>query len=191
MPANARAVALALTLAASFGLAACATTPSVYTEHDPAVDFARYHTYSWREKPTGGTAIAMQRIVGDIDAQLAAKGWRLVPDGGDVAIAAHVATHQEHRLDTFYDGPMWTGWGWYGPWPWWGPPMGYQRTRVTSFTVGTLVVDMFDTATRRAVWSAMAESSVPDKPEQIHAKIDQAVAKMFAGFPPGAGAPQR
>jgi hypothetical protein len=180
-----RTLMLCFALALAAALGACATTPSVQTEHDPGADFSRYRTYSWREKPSGGTAMAMQRIVAGIDAQLAARGWRQVPEGGDVALAAHVATHQEHRLDNFYDGPMWTGWGWYGPWSWWGPSVAYQRTRVTSFTVGTLIVDMFDTRTRRAVWSAMAESTVPDKPEQVNLKIDQAIAKMFAGFPPG------
>jgi hypothetical protein len=178
--------ALLFLLAAALG--ACATAPTVQTEHDPSVDFARYQTYSWREKPSGGTAMSMQRIVGDIDAQLAAKGWRLVPDGGDVVLAAHVATHQAYRLDSFYDAPMWNGWGWYGPWAW-APPYASQRTRATSYTVGTLILDMFDARTKRAVWSAMAESSVPSKPAQVNAKIDQAVAKMFAGFPPGGMAP--
>jgi hypothetical protein len=167
-------------------LAACASVPVVQTDHDPAVDFSRYATYAWREKPVGGTALAMQRIVSRIDEQLQARGWRLLADdsAADVAIAAHVATHEEHRLDTFYDRPMWNGWGWYGPWAW-GPPMGYERTRVTSYTVGTLVVDMFDTATKRAVWSATAEGTIPNTPEKINAGIDAAVAKMFAGFPPG------
>jgi hypothetical protein len=173
----------------ALALAGCASIPAVQTDHDPAVDFSRYQTYSWREKPTDGTALTMQRIVTRIDEQLQAKGWRLAPaDSADIALAAHVATHQEHRLDTFYDGPMWTGWGWYGPWAW-GPPMGYQRTRVTSYTVGTLVVDMFDTQTKRAVWSSVAEGTVPSKPEQVNQKIDQAVAKMFAGFPPGSAPP--
>jgi len=169
----------------ALALAGCASIPAVQTDHDPAVDFARYQTYSWREKPAGGAALTMQRIVTRIDEQLQAKGWRLAPaDSADIAVAAHVATHQEHRLDTFYDGPMWNGWGWYGPWAW-GPPMGYQRTRVTNYTVGTLVVDMFDTRTRRAVWSAMAEDTIPNTPQKINADIDAAVAKMFVGFPPG------
>jgi hypothetical protein len=169
----------------ALALAGCASIPAVETDHDPAVDFAQYQTYNWREKPVGGTALTMQRIVTRIDEQLQAKGWRLAPaDNADIAVAAHVATHQEHRLDTFYDGPMWNGWGWYGPWAW-GPPMGYQRTRVTNYTVGTLVVDMFDTRSKRAVWSGMAADTVPNTAEKINADIDAAVAKMFVGFPPG------
>jgi hypothetical protein len=67
--------------------------------------------------------------------------------------------------------------------------MGFSRSRSTSFTVGTLLVDMFDTQTKRAVWSSVAEGTVPSKPEQVNQKIDQAVAKMFAGFPPGSAPP--
>ncbi|MGN6512602.1 MAG: DUF4136 domain-containing protein [Lysobacteraceae bacterium] len=162
-------------------LASCASTPTVRTDHDPAVQFAGYHTYSWRQKPQEGPALLMQRIVDDIDAQLAAKGWRQVPDGGDVALAAHVATRERHRVDTFYDTPMWGGWGWHGPWAW---GTGYAHTSTTSYTVGTLLVDMFDANTRRAIWSGVAEGTVPAKPEQINQKLDAAVAKMFAGFPP-------
>ena len=167
-------------------LSGCATIPDVQTDHHPAVDYSHYQTYSWREKPRGGTALAMQRIVTRIDEQLRAHGWRQVAaDDADIAIAAHVATHQEHRLDNFYDAPMWTGWGWYGPWAWGPPMMGYQRTHVTSYTVGSLVVDMFDTSTKRAVWSAIAEDTIPSTPQAINADIDAAVAKMFVGFPPG------
>jgi hypothetical protein len=166
-------------------LSGCASVPMVQTEHDPAVDFSRYSTYAWRETPSGGTALAMQRIVTRIDEQLQSRGWRLVPaDDADIAVAAHIATHEEHQLDTFYDGPMWNGWGWYGPWAW-GPPMAYQRNRVTSYTVGTLVVDMFDARTKRAVWSGTAEDTIPGTPAKINADIDAAVTKMFAGFPPG------
>ncbi|HSR65611.1 MAG TPA: DUF4136 domain-containing protein [Xanthomonadaceae bacterium] len=170
------------TAALTLLLAACASTPMVQTDHDPAVQFAQYHTYSWREKPQDGPALLMQRIVDDIDAQLAAKGWQQVPEGGDVAIAAHVATHERHRVDTFYDAPMWGGWGWHGPWGW---DTGFAHSSTTTYTVGTLVVDMFDAKTRRAIWSGVAEGTVPSSPQQVNQKLDQAVAKMFAGFPPG------
>ena len=175
---------LILALLCALALGACASIPAVQSDHDPSVDFSQYRTYSWRAKPEGGTALAMQRIVTRIDQQLMAKGWQLVPADGDVAIAAHVASREEHRVDTFYDAPMWGGWGWYGPYSWWGPGP-YARSRVTSYTVGTLVVDLFDTSTKRAIWSAMAEDVVPDTPAEINADIDNAIAKMFIGFPPG------
>jgi hypothetical protein len=168
----------------ALALAACAT-PRVYTDHDPSAQFGTYHTYSWREKPDKVPALISQRIVDAVDAQLRAKGWTPVADGGDVAIAAHVATRQEYNVDTFYNDPFWGGWGWRGWGPRWGAGIGYERARVSSYTVGTLVLDMFDAKTKQAIWSGVAEGTVPKDPQKLHADIQTAVAKMFMEFPPG------
>jgi hypothetical protein len=170
-------------------LSACAT-PRVYTDHDPAAQFGQYHSYSWREKAEKAPPLVAQRIVDAVDAQLRAKGWTLAPAGGDVVLAAHVASRQEYELDTFYDDPFWGGWGWRGWGPSWGMRAGFNTTRVRSYTVGTLVLDMFDAKTQQAIWRGTAEGTVPSKPEKLTADIQVAVAKMFADFPPGS-APAR
>src|SRR5688572_8644240 len=63
---------------ASF-LAACASAPTVNTDHDPSVNFANYRTYFWLKQPEGVNPLAQQRIVAGVDGRLAAKGWRAVP----------------------------------------------------------------------------------------------------------------
>lgn len=45
-----------------------------------------------------------ERIVNDIDGQLAAKGWQKVASGGDAAVAAFGHTKENQTLNTFYDG---------------------------------------------------------------------------------------
>lgn len=162
-------------------LAAC-STPRVYTDYNPNAQFATYRSYSWRERPEKAPPLVQQRIVDAIDAQLRAKGWTLMPDGGDVALAAHVASRQEYELDTFYSDPFWGGWYWRGGW---GMRTGIDTTRVRSYTVGTLVLDMFDTRTKQAIWRGTAEGTVSKNPEKVNADIQTAVAKMFAQFPPG------
>ena len=171
----------AAVLVLSLTLAACAT-PRVYTDHDPSAQFSTYRTYSWREKPDKVPALISQRIVDAIDIQLRAKGWSPVADGGDVVIAAHVATRQEYDVDTFYSDPFWGGWYWRGGW---GMRTGIDTTRVRSYTVGTLVLDMFDTRTKQAIWRGTAEGTVSKNPEKVNADIQTAVAKMLAQFPPG------
>jgi hypothetical protein len=52
--------------------------------------------------------------------------------------------------------------------------------------VGTLVVDMFDTASKRAIWRSTATGVVPDDPSKLNALVQASLDKMFAGFPPGA-----
>ncbi|HEV8694651.1 MAG TPA: DUF4136 domain-containing protein, partial [Lysobacter sp.] len=105
-------VAFSLALA----LAACATTPLVYIDHNPSAQFANYRTYSWREKAEQAPPLMQQRIVDAFDAQLRAKGWTQVAEGGDVIVAAHVASRQEYEVDSFYSDPFWGGWGWYRGW---------------------------------------------------------------------------
>ena len=175
-------VACILTVA----LAACSTL-SVYTDHSPAAQFASYRTYSWRTTPEQVSPLMAQRIVDAVDAQLRAKGWTEVATDGDVALAANVATHQEYDLDHFYGGPYWSDWGWG---PGWGAFGGYSSSRVRSYTVGTLAVDMFDNRTRQAIWRGTAENTIKKDPIKATADIQMAVAEMFARFPPGSAPAQ-
>ncbi len=173
-------IRILVTFILALGLFACSTI-SVYTDYNPAAQFSTYRTYSWDEKPEGISPLMTQRIVDAVDAQLRAKGWTQVAAVGDVAVAAHVDSHREYEMDAFYGGPYWGGWGWSG-WGGWG---GYGSTRVHSYTVGTLAVDMFDTRTRQAIWRGIAEGTVKRDPAAATADIQSAVTRMFAAFPPG------
>jgi hypothetical protein len=93
-------VALILTLA----LSAC-TAFRVYTDYNPAAQFASYRTYSWSTTPEQVSPLIAQRIVDAVDMQLRAKGWTKVATGGDVAVAANVATRQEYYVNDYYGGP--------------------------------------------------------------------------------------
>jgi len=166
-------------------LASCASTPTVHTDADPSANFSSYRTYTWLHKPSeqqGVPPLAAQRIVEYVNAQLSAKGWTESPDGA-VAVVAHVATQQQQSLDTMYSGPMYGGWGW-GP-GWYGAGMGSATTRVRTYTVGTLVVDLFDARTKQAIWRGTASDTVPDDPAKGDALLRAGITEMFAGFPPG------
>lgn len=162
-----------------FALAACASSPTVTTDQAPGVQLSNYHSYSWLAKPEVSNPLAQQRIIDGINAQLRAKGWTESADG-DVAVAAHVATSQKQTLDTFYSGGMYGGWGWRG-----GMGMGSATTRVNTYDVGTLVVDMFDAKTKQGVWRGTASGTVPDSPDKANAAIDAGIVKLFSTFPSG------
>jgi len=173
-----RLIVLAMTLL----LAACASGPLVRTDYDPSVSFAGYRTYAWRQEPAIKNPLVKQRLIAAIDAQLAGKGWTKAPEQqADIALVGNVATREEQTLETFYGDPDWGAWAWQGAWAA-GPR--YRTTHVYSYTVGTFVLDMFDSRTMRAVWRATAEGTVPETPEKTSAAIQKAVTKMFAGFPP-------
>ena len=175
-------------LASALLLAACASSPVVHTDYDPAAAFSGYRSYAWRQEPAVRNPLARQRLVAAIDAALADRGWTLVPEAqADVALVGNVATREEQTLDTFYGGPDWGGWGWRGGW---GVGVGYRTTQVRTYTIGTFVLDMFDTKTKRAIWRGTAEGTIPSTPEKTNQAIQKAVTKMFAGFPPGSAPPR-
>ena len=63
--------------------------------------------------------------------------------------------------------------------------MGSATTTVRTYQVGTLVVDMFDTKTKQAIWRGSAQGTVPSSPDKANQMVQAGIDKMFAAFPPG------
>lgn len=164
---------LAFAAAVAMMLAACASTPDVQTDFDPAAQFSRYHTYTWAPTPEFGAPLMQQRITAAIDAKLRAMGWTPAPaPNADAVIAAHVVTRERLSIDTFNSG------GWGG----WGPP-GHGSASVRSHMVGTLVLDIFDARTKRAVWRGTASGALPKTSDKAAANTQEAIDRMFSNFP--------
>ena len=176
MPATARAAMIACLLV----VAACESTPKVNTDFDPAADFSRYRSYSWvySETPRGMNPLTFQRVKASIDRSLQARSY--TPGGpGDFAVAFTVGRRDSVEVTQFGSyGPYYRGgWGWGG----WG---GYRSVDVRNVTSGTVVIDIYDTATKKPVWHGMVSKEVnPNKPP-AQADIDAAVDAVLAQFPP-------
>lgn len=163
-------------------LSGCVTRPLVRTDHDPTVDFSRYRSYAWQQEPAIANPLVKQRLIAAIDAALEGKGWTRVAEGdADVVLVGNVATRERQTIETFYGGSRWNDWGWQRDWT--GPGV-YPDTRITTYTVGSFVLDIFDGASKRAVWRGYAEGTVPASPEKVTKAVHSAVDRMFADFPP-------
>src|SRR5438445_8430176 len=94
-------------IAASVGLTLALATVSfaqqVKTDYDRNANFGQYKTYSW-EKVQTKDPFMVERIKEAVNSTLAAKGWTLVPSGGDVEVFAIETTQNQQTLDTFYNG---------------------------------------------------------------------------------------
>ena len=161
-----------------FGLAlmfAVAAFAKVTIDYDHAADFSRYSTFSWLKEPNTKNPLMRQRIVGFINTQLVSKELTMVPSGGDLAIAAHAATHEEKALETFYSG--YPRWRWHDAW-------GSETTRVETYEIGTLVIDLFDANTHQVVWRGVASDTITDNPDKNTKQLGKVIAEMFKNFPP-------
>jgi Domain of unknown function (DUF4136) len=158
--------------------ATLAFAQKVTTDYDKGANFSTYKTFTWIKEPKTSDPLMRQRIIDSVNAALMAKGLRLTTDQADLGIAAHTATNEERSLNTFYDG-FGGGWRWRGM-----GGFGSATTTVNTYEVGTLVVDIFDSKTKEAVWRGTSTKTLSDNPQKNEASLNKAVAKMFEKFPP-------
>jgi hypothetical protein len=154
---------------------ALALAQDVRYNYLPGTDFSKYKTYKWVEIPGGSQAdqIVSAQITQAIDSQLAAKGLTKTDnDNADLYVAYQLAVNQEKQWDAM-------GYG------------GYRYNRMGTMTsstinIGTLVVDMYESAAKKQVWHGDATKTLnPSKdPQKTQEKIQKAVAKLLKNYPP-------
>ena len=112
-----------------------------------------------------------------MDNALAARGWQQVSSGGDATVTAFGSTKEVPTLQTYYDGLG-------GRWFWRGFGGGIATTTVENTPVGTLVVDIFDSQTKKLIWRGADTKTLSEHPEKNIAKLSKVVDDMFKRFPP-------
>jgi Domain of unknown function (DUF4136) len=169
-----RLLLITVVFTAPFSIPALAQ--KVETDYDHSINFNQYHTYSWG-LVHATDPLFEQRIRDAVDHDLQAKGWQLAPAGGDVTLTAVAVKRHQAEYTTFYNG-LGGGWRWHG----WGG--GMATTTVENIPVGTLVVDIYDTASHRLVWRGLAHDQLSGKADKDTKKLEKAVDKLFDKFPP-------
>jgi hypothetical protein len=152
----------------------------VKTDYDRSADFSRYKTYSWEQVKTQDP-LYVDRIKSSVNAALTARGWTQVDADGDVSIVAMEITRNQQTLNTFYDG-FGGGWGWrrFG-----GGGLGEATTTTETYKVGTLVVDLFETKTKKLLWRGTSSDTISNNSDKNIKNLDKGVEKLFKQFPPG------
>jgi Domain of unknown function (DUF4136) len=151
----------------------------VSVDYDKTFDFNTLKTFSIKIATSWGNPLGEKRVTDAIEAALTKKGWTKAEEGSaDALVMLHGATQQKKDLNTFYSG--YGGYGWYG----WGGGMSTAHTTVSEYTVGTLVVDIFDAKSKQLVFRGIGQDELSDNPEKNQKKIQKATEKMFKNFPP-------
>lgn len=168
------------------GSAIAALGDNVKTDYDHGANFAQYHTYSWGKVQTADP-FYVSRIQQAVDSQLQAKGWQRVPSGGAATIFATDRVHNQKEVETMYDGlgGGWGGgWGW-GGWGWGGGGgLGEATTTTTNQRVGHLVIDIFDSQSKKLLWRGISTADLSNKATKNTKSLDDDISKMFKNFPP-------
>ena len=158
-------------------LIACIATmgQDVRSNYMPGTNFAKYHTYKWVTIEGGSrpNQIIDAQIKQAVDSQLALKGMtKTDSDTADLYIDYQTALNHEKQWDVYGTG-----------WPRWG---GVGSAASSTITNGSLVLDMYDPATKQPVWSGSATKTLsPGSDEKKTQKnLDKAMRKLLKNYPP-------
>ena len=169
------AVALAAVLALGAG---SVLAQDIKTNYVPGTDFSKYKTYKWVEiegaqKPDD---IVDGQIKAAVDAALAGKGMtKVTGDTADMFVGYQIAINQERQWNAYGGGGLR-----------WGGGMGTATS--STINIGTLVLDMYDSAAKSLVWKGDATKTLnpSDNPEKNQERLNKAMAKLLKDFPPKA-----
>lgn len=151
----------------------------VKVDYDKTYDFSKLKTFNAKIATSWGNPLGEKRVQDTVEAALIKKGWTKADEAtADAEVLIHGATQEKKDLNTFYTG--YGGWGYYG----WGGGMTTAHTTVNEYTVGTLVVDIFDAKAKQLVFRGIGSDEISDKPEKNEKKVQKATDKMFKKFPP-------
>lgn len=176
-------------------VAAGAQKLEVKTNQAPDADFAAIRTYAWLPpapivqnvpehltNPTLSAEALGPSLVAAVDRELAARGWT---KSGDPATAdAHVA----------YFAALTTGFNQtylgehYGYITGWGSPIAPGFAPSTSMTAeekGTILIDIVDRASKRAIWRGTVRTRIDQELtlEKRIQRINEGTARLFQKFP--------
>ncbi len=170
-------------------LAACAPSITVTSDWDPGFDFSESQTFVLLENDIPGiNRFIEQRIRDAVVANLTKAGLRQVDslDGADLAVGYQIATEGRTRYQTVHSG--WSGSGMHSSSARWGMSTGTSRTTQRNYTVGTLVIAVFETGDKELVWEAAGAQTIDptSTPQESEKQINNAVKRILQDFPPKA-----
>jgi hypothetical protein len=171
-------------------LASCASGPKIQSDYDPGIDFSQYKTFGFFS-PMGIENPNYSSIYGAIfrDAisqEMESRGY-VLSDNPDLLLNVSARLQDKTKVTTTSDPYMHGGYygyrrGFYDPW------VGYgygTQTHVSTYTEGTVNVDMVDRAQKRMVWEGVAVGRINEKKSNEERKqgIYDGIKEMFAGYP--------
>lgn len=162
-----------------FILGSCSSI-RVNSDYDKSVDFSQYKTYAFHKRGIERVEISeldKKRILNAIDVELGKKGMTK-SENPDLLVNIFTKERERIDVDQYYAG--W-GYGWgYG----WNPYLWGGRTYVSSYTEGTLYIDLIDAKKKELVWEGEGVGYLTENREKKESQINEFVAKILAQFPP-------
>jgi hypothetical protein len=166
----------------------------VITDYDKTVDFSKYKTfeyYGWsQDSDKLLNRFDKERIEKAFGDEFTKRGLKYVESGGDLIVTLFIVTEQKEQTTATTTG-MGGGYGYgygyggyygYGPGYGWGG-MSHTTYNTYDYTVGTLVVDVYDATEKKLIWESSGEGTINENPKGKDERIPTAIEKIMKPYP--------
>jgi len=184
---NITKIKLSVSLILLLFIASCSSL-RVNSDYDKTADFSKYKTYSYYGWANNSDKILNQfdkeRIEKAFGNEFAKRNLKFVEIGGDLVVSLHIVTEQKQQTTaTTTSMGGYGGYYGYGPGYGWGGGMSTTTYNTYDYTVGTLVVDVYDDKAQKLVFESIGSGTVSDNPQKREKNTPNTVAAMMKPFP--------
>ncbi|MFT5877563.1 MAG: hypothetical protein ACI8SA_001427 [Dokdonia sp.] len=171
----------------------CGSSISITTDYDIDVDFKNYKTFGFLKWNDASAALVNDidrgRLEKSVTDELQKRGMKRVDGLGDTMIGFHVVV--ENKTGTTSYTEHYGGMGYYGGGGGFGYGYGYPygggggttTTSSYSYRVGTVVIDQYDSQTKKLMWEGVAQGEVDGDRSNREENIKKDITKMFVNYP--------
>lgn len=180
---------LALVLLAGLILTAC-NSLKVTTDYDKTVNFEDYKSleyWGWAEDSDKIlNRFDKERIEKAFGDEFRKRGIDIVEKGqGDMIVSLYIVTEQktEKSATTTHMGGGYGGYYGYGPGYGWGGGHSTTTYNEYDYTVGTLVISVYDAKKQELIWESVGVGTVDEDPKNREENVERAAAKIMKDYP--------
>ncbi len=167
-------------------IAAPAMAQKVTIDYAHDYDFESIKTFHYVETKDSNikNQIMADRVTNMLKKELREGGATEVQSDADIFVTYHFTSEENTSYNTTSTGyggygGYGGGWGGYGGYGGMGG-MGSSTTYATTYTEGTLIIDLYDPETKKLVWRGTGTVTVKDKPEKQVKQVDKILKKIGA-----------
>jgi hypothetical protein len=185
---------IALLMIIGFSLFSCSGV-KVVSDYDQSVDFTKYKTlqyYGWAKNSDELlNRFDKERIEKAFADEFRKRGIEIVKDNADLIAALYIVTEDktDKTATTTHMGSGYADYGWgyrrwgYGPAWGWGGGTSYTTISEDEYTVGTLVVAVYDAKAKKLIWQSIGKKTINENTNNREERIKKAVAAIMKKYP--------
>ena len=160
-------------------LASCSSVRTA-SDFDKNADFTQYKTFAFFKAGIDKVEVSdhdKKRILYAIENEMIAKGFTK-SEKPDLLVNIFTKAREQVDVNQFNSG---FGYGYgFG----WSPYMYGNRTSISSYTEGTLFIDLIDATKKELVWQGEGSGALTQNSGDKEKRINEFVAEILAQYPP-------